>query len=322
MKKIVRRLLSVALLTVFFYLCLAWVITHVSLYGIRLSVWMSTQFQLKGGVEYLLGSQRENNTHYDVVVIGSSHAYRGYDPREFENQGFSMYNFGTHLQNPLASYLVLTDVVHPDKKNLVVFDIYDDVFQRNGIGSYTRLIENVKEDSTARKFVYADPDIRLINSYTCRLFSKNATVEIARDPNYIKNGYYSRSDTAHAALPNKFYEPIFIPEYFDYVLKTIEYCQRNAIPIVLVSHPQPINDANLRFHDAFLKEFIPKISGTGIHYLDYQKDRSFKSNEDFMDAGHLNQTGVTKFNKLLIKDLLDLKMLEVSSVSPSDNLTK
>src|SRR5438477_3987320 len=62
-----------------------------------------------GGIGHTLQRLREVESvgSVDILFIGSSHAYRGFDPRLFAETGLTSFNLGSKAQSPLNSYFLL-----------------------------------------------------------------------------------------------------------------------------------------------------------------------------------------------------------------------
>jgi len=216
-------------------------------------------------------------------------------------------NYGSAFQNTVAGYILVKDLIKPQSHQLLLIDIFNQTFEGDGIGCYTRLIENVDNDKTAFEFVSNTPDIRLLNSFSCRLFSKYSPIEIEPDTGYVKSGYYQRNDTLStmndtlSTMPAiDSYKPKFNSRFFVYLEEIIDYCRTNSVTPILVSHPQPTIESNLTYHLEFLKKLQPYINEKKVTYLDYNNDKDFNIHEHFIDERHLNQAGVTKFNQILL----------------------
>lgn len=73
--------------------------------------------------------------HVDVLVTGSSHAYRGFDPRVFAENGLSLFNLGSSSQTPIQTEFLLDrylDVLTPE---VVLLEVYPDLFSNDGTES-------------------------------------------------------------------------------------------------------------------------------------------------------------------------------------------
>jgi len=56
-----------------------------------------------GGHMYSRLQDIHRTSNIDILILGSSHAYRGYDPRIFNKHGFSMFNLGSSAQSPIQT---------------------------------------------------------------------------------------------------------------------------------------------------------------------------------------------------------------------------
>jgi hypothetical protein len=294
-----------------FYVGLSWLINHVRISDKRVACWINPQFQRKGGQEYRLMRDWDSNAHYDVLVMGSSHAYRGYDPREFEKQNLQLFAAGSGFQNTLATYILSKDVFHPAKNSLVIIDLFDQTFVGDGVGCYSRVIENAGSDKAAFEFVWRKPDIRTLNAFSCRMFSKNAPVEVGDEPGYLMNGYCPKQDTM-SVLPHDMLqedEIKFNKQFRHYLHKLVMKLKQDEVKMVFVSHPQPKTAFNENYHTQFINFIQPVIQNGGIPYLDYNSNHSLLNTVHFADANHLNQAGVTLWNEQLLYDLEKLNLL-------------
>ena len=67
----------------------------------------------------------KNNENLDLIFLGSSHAYRSFDPEIFNSKlGVKSFNMGHSSQNPVDSYYVLKEVLKYQKPKVVVFEQY------------------------------------------------------------------------------------------------------------------------------------------------------------------------------------------------------
>lgn len=303
MKQIVKKAITGIVLTTLIYLLACLIINRTYLSGKRAACWINSQYQRTGGQEHRICRDWLGADQYDILVIGSSHAYRGYDPRVFEQNGLSMYTAGSGFQNTLATYVLLKDIFTPKKNMVVVIDLFDLTFEGDGIGCYARLIQNVNNRNTAAELAWRQPDVRTFNSFMCRVLSDNERMEVPDEPGYLFNGYCPKPDTTQILGSDVVKSPDFNPRFFEYLREAIRLVKsQGGIPIA-VSHPQPKTTTNLKFHDDFLKLVMPIIKEEGVLYLDYNTQHPLNNNEHFADANHLNQAGVNLFNEILLTEL-------------------
>ncbi|MFN0030886.1 MAG: hypothetical protein ACKVOR_01860 [Flavobacteriales bacterium] len=313
MKRIAIKMIAGLAFTSVFYFGMCYSINRVSISGKRAACWVNPQFQRKGGQEARLMKDWDARENYDVIVIGSSHAYRGYDPREFQASGYNLFAAGTGFQNTLASYVLSKDVFKPKKNSLVIIDLFDQTFVGDGVGCYTRVIQNAGSDRAAWEFVERKPDIRTFNSYWCRMFSKHMPEEIADEDGYLTRGYCPKTDSLETPTPElELNETVkFNTQFAHYLDKLIHKLMNDTARVVLVSHPQPLTVYNDAYHRQFLQFIQPILAKHKLKYLDYNSNHSLHNMHHFADANHLNQSGVSIWNRQLIDTLIQHELLEL-----------
>ena len=83
-----------------------------------------------------------NHHGSDVLFIGSSHTYRGFDTRLFEKAGYKSFNLGSSAQTPMQTELLLHRYLDEINPKSIVFEVYHVLFQNDGIESMADLISN------------------------------------------------------------------------------------------------------------------------------------------------------------------------------------
>jgi hypothetical protein len=80
----------------------------------------------KGGYGYAYSRLEEvkNYSNIDILFIGSSHAYRGFDPRIFEKNGLKTFNLGTSAQTPLQTEILLNRYLEKLNPKMIIYDVY------------------------------------------------------------------------------------------------------------------------------------------------------------------------------------------------------
>jgi hypothetical protein len=256
----------------------------------------------KGGNTYRKFSDFDTSKTYDVLVIGSSHAYRGYDPRIFKKSGVELFNLGTSGQTPLNTYYLAVDYIKPYHCRLVILDVYDEAFTSDGLESTADLMQNLGSTKTVIGMGLALKDPRILNMLAVR-FLNSSNGPVYTDKQYIINGYSETLDSLK--FPGRMVYHVKKPAntiQWRYLEKTLQYFNKQRIPVMLVTHPAP-SEWNQNEHRAFSHKLVAIASAYRVDYLDYFNYPGFNTLTDFYDAHHLNQTGVEKFNTILIEDL-------------------
>jgi hypothetical protein len=256
--------------------------------------------QRNGGQEMqMMRDLTSNQTKYGAIVLGSSHAYRGYDPRIFEQSGMSLFNAGTSAQNAKGS-LVLYNEYLRDRSDVFILDVYDPVFELEGTESNMRLIQNVPTNEAALALVQQEFKIYTLNALAVRLASINPTDE-APNADYIKNGFCEKKGILYAVEPLN--DSVFDAneEMFNAFEKMVKQMQADGKRIVLCSHPLPKSPGLRNYHDKFLSRFNPLIQNLGLAYIDLTYYTEGFGFNEFADLSHLNQQGVELYNRLLLQ---------------------
>jgi hypothetical protein len=255
--------------------------------------------QRNGGQEMqMMRDLTSSQTKYDAIVLGSSHAYRGYDPRIFEQSGINLFNAGTSAQNAKGS-LVLYNEYLRDRSDVFILDIYDPVFELEGTESNMRLIQNVTTNDAAFDFVKQEVKMYTLNALAVRMASLNP-IDEAPNSDYIKNGFCEKKGILYAVEPLN--DSVFDAneEMFEAFETVIKQMQADGKRIVLCSHPLPASPGLHNYHDKFLARFTPLIQRLGVQYIDLTYYTEGFGINEFADLSHLNQQGVELYNRLLL----------------------
>jgi hypothetical protein len=303
MKKIAQTGSLLFLLAVVFYFGIAAVLSSFDLKGRRAITHIVPYLQLKGGHEPVMFNDFHPEHPYDVIVLGSSRAYRGYDPDIFQAYNLDMFNAGTSAQHPLATWTLLTELIKPQKEPLYIVDVFDFVFEGEGIESSGRIIENLPENYQAFDLMVHHPDLRNVNAFTARLLSQN-TPDESPVKQYVRNGFCNTTDTLkHQLTPRVFYHFKQNDRFVEYFEKVMTELDRRNAKYVYVCAPYPTNSLRKTFHLDFLQAIQPTMQKHAAPFFDCSFSEVFTDTLDFSDDMHLNANGVPKFNRLLLTEL-------------------
>jgi len=308
MKTTLLRIFQTIILSLLFYLGIMFVINKVTFKNRRLVCYTMPYIQRAGGQERLMGNDYNPQEKYDVLVYGSSHAYRGYDPRNFKKEGYTMFNAGTSSQSISGTYVLAKNAIPPSSGNLVIIDIYDVVWGISDLENSNLLIQNYPNNAVKTAAFTSHPDIRKFNQLAASWFTK-PTLQEVKVKGYIGNGYCTRTDTVSLPWPAVDVITELDNRYLEDFEKMISLIEENSIKFVFVSHPHPPIEKLAKNHQ-LLQPIIEKVAKKhGVLYLDYTHHKDFKNPESFADENHLNQNGVNRFNQILIEDLRKNKLL-------------
>ena len=295
MKFIVRNSLKVLLAAFVIYAGVIFVFSNVQLIDRRMSSFFIPNMQLNGGQEMqMMRDLTSNQVKYDAIVLGSSHAYRGYDPRIFEEAGTTLFNAGTSAQNAKGSFVLYNEYLR-NRTDFFILDVYDPVFELEGTESNMRLIQNVPTNAAAFALVKQEVKMYTLNALAVRLASMNVKDE-APNNDYVKNGFCEKKGILYAVEPLN--DSVFDAneEMFVAFETMIKQMQADGKGIVLLSHPLPASAGLHNYHDKFLARFSPLIERLGVPYIDLTYYTEGFGVYEFADISHLNQQGVELYN--------------------------
>lgn len=291
----------------FVFLFVVTFLSSLKVKGIRVWFLLNENVILEGGQTKLMFDDLEKfESHYNTVfVIGSSHAYRGYDPRIFKVAGIELFNMGTSGQNIKDSYTLIK--ANRSKIHRLIVDIYPGVLQHVTEESTLMLIQNANETRIAFEILENNITINSINNMACRLFDMNPKPQFFEE-NYIYNGYVE-TDTYFKSGSNETYGEFLQGENFNYLDSILNFATRNKMQICIASHPLKWNNSYRKYYENSYLIQVQKILSKypDTPFFDFTLNHS-NNDSLFSDANHLNQRGVNYYNKALLQKLKSKKM--------------
>lgn len=259
-------------------------------------------YHLKGGLAYTKFREWDPAAHYDVLVVGSSHAYRGYDPRLFAAEGLSMFNLGSSAQTPLNTRAVLRQYARPGQVGLVLFDVFEGAVSNDGLESTSELVMNIGSEAAAMEMALVQRDLRGLNQLVVRWMLADRAPDVV-DSTYVSGGFSERTDSLdHAVEYRPFNRSLVRGDQLAYMADCLALCRQRGIPVVVVTHPQP-HQADSLGHLAFRTIIDSLCVPQGVPYIDMALGHALSDTAHFYDHNHLNLAGVRRFNADLIERL-------------------
>ena len=265
-------------------------------------------------LSYLLGAYGHLNRRIqelkafgdvDVLFLGSSHTYRGFDPRIFAKHGIKSFNLGSSSQSPLQTEILLKRYLNLLNPKLVVYEVYPRGLTIDGIESALDLISNDKIDNLALKMAL---DLNHIIVYNTLIFCVMRDllnldsdyiepIRKGRDT-YIRGGFVEKRISSFKnkrKYPKKRWKVVqYQKKAFQRILEKLE---KRKINVILVQAP-----ITKKFYDSYSNnsEFDSYFKSLGV-YFNFNKILKLPGARYFYDHHHLNQDGVEIFNKSLLK---------------------
>jgi len=238
----------------------------------------------------------------DVLIIGSSHAYRGFDVRVFRQNGIRSFNLGSSSQSPLQSEYLLKKYLKKINPRLVLVEVGFMSLGTDGVEGGIDIVSNVDE---------LDADLFQMVTKINNLSLYNTTAYAVMDDLTRKNRRTSRERTSRSNdvyIPGGFVEhkimqphsplvfkrrPVPIKEDQQEALERIlALCRAENVRIILVQAPVVHKEYTAITNQHEFEQYLQTI-GSG-NYFNFNKARYDESL--FYDHHHLNQKGVLVFN--------------------------
>ena len=247
----------------------------------------------------------------DVIVYGSSHAWKGCDPIPLEEKcGLSSYNYGCNWQALNTTLLFLEDSFRTQSPRYVLIDTYRVGYIKentdlDGEIYYTRRISFFEGKRDYLKQCFGHSIGKYINYYLpLTVFHENWT-EIAKEnfskPNLQKwkktRGFSANSDVEPFEFPDPagFEQEELAEKSIKVLDKIVEICHENGAELIFFTCPWA---GEYSFGDAMEKYAAEK----GCQYLNlfqYVDEIGLDGKTDLQDEGHLNSSGAAKVGGFL-----------------------
>ncbi len=312
MKTFLSRFFLVVLTAAIFYVCTLWLLLQIQWGKYPLLYSVLDGSVVKGGDVHQRFSEFKPDSAYDVIFLGSSHAYRGYDSRIFSHMGVKAFNLGSSNQTIQDSYVLARFLAQKlTHKPLVLIETYYGTLAENSLESTFFLIPNVKDDGLAVDLVKEKPDARLFNALMLRFLNKSRPV-MFRDSSYRPGGYCENPKEMPDSMFNLLTKPLpaYKPskESLEYLTKLLKCLKENGFRVVVTTHPLPL-ESDRRPSERCGIALDSVCQREGVPYINFAFNHTLNSQKSFYDSHHLNSAGVNWYNPEIIKELQARKLL-------------
>ncbi len=274
-----------------------------------------------GGVGYHLKRTREIEDYreVDILFLGSSHAYRSFDPRIFTQLGLTTFNLGSSAQTPLNSYFLLRRYFKQLKPKLIVYELFFWALSIDGVESFYDITVNSDFSWDLFHMALATRKVNSLHFLVGTLLNRikaPLTQKIQKKfkfCNYVPGGYV---ESIYTINPQKIKEikrrptkPIVLKNIqLKYLQKIIDFSKSKKIKIALVSSPMTKEFLDTIGNFKEIVSIYKKIAKeNNIRFIDFNhKDYAgLVTFKDFLDHNHLNYIGVKKFSKVFLDWLFE-----------------
>ena len=263
----------------------------------------------------------------DILFLGSSRSYRGFDIRIFRQAGYTSFNLGTSNQTPDQSYYLLKKYLPKLLPKTVIFEVNPDIFSGDGVESAVDIISHSTPHLDLLHLIWASKNIKAINGFifTCLryMFISDEIETLASDSlhyQYIPGGYVATRNSAYNSKLGNIYNCNLNDDQLKAFENIINLLAAKGIKTLLVQapvvkklyescHENERFDRFMRSHGVYYNFNLSSVSSVAEHKeVSKTVNQSIKLTDTmyFIDGQHLNQKGVQKFNELILMRLREL----------------
>lgn len=236
----------------------------------------------------------------DLIFLGSSHTYRGFDNRIFEKEGLTTFNLGSNSQTPIQTEYFLNSYLDSLNPKVVVFEVCPFVFNLDGVESSMEIIANDALNDHTLNLVLKQNHLKVYNALIFTIYRRyfyndlEDTKENIKNNNdtYVSGGfvdiklfYYKKEDfESQQWLPN-------IKQMKSFA-RIVDMLEEKNIELVLVQAPVTSDlynsyENNLEFDQEMKKHAT---------YYNFNESLKLTDSIHFFDFHHLNRNGIELFN--------------------------
>lgn len=272
--------------------------------------------KLKPNLQYIQGAYGFMNTRakeaqasdqVDLLILGSSHAYRGFDVRIFESSGYKSFNLGSSAQSPIQTYLLLKRYLDLLKPKLVIYEIYPATFCTDGVESAIDIISNDKNDIHSLVMTLKTRNIKTFNTLMYAYMNEITLgdedfveQQSSDEDQYITGGYVEKRLKYYTPKKQKTNTWQIKNHQLNAFYDIIDLLKSRNIQTILMMAP-----VTKGLYESYenMEEFEDLMKKTELDYINFNGILNLSDSFHFYDAHHLNQPGVEIFNAACIDTL-------------------
>lgn len=246
----------------------------------------------------------------DVLVLGSSHAYRSFDPRIFAGRGVRAFVLASSAQTPIQTLRLVRKYIYKLRPKVVIYEIYPRLFGSDGLESTVDFLSNdtidlplflmslrLKNTLSMNTLLYAYLRTNLLGLN----HPEESKIKIYSDSTsdkYITGGFVTSTVVNNGQESEKFNINIR-KDQIEAFNGVVDILQQAGSRVVFVRAPVTSDHFNHLKRATNGDVNLPKSA----LYFDFSHLDFLNDTLNFSDSHHLNQSGVEIFNPILLDSL-------------------
>ncbi|PQL93423.1 hypothetical protein [Apibacter adventoris] len=286
------------------------------IWGTFLPIFINKNLQFKFRTEghtYTRLKEADTVKNVDILFIGSSHVFRGYDPRVFEKNNLKIFDLSSVAQTPVISKLLFEKYIHTMNPKLIILDIYPTILDMDRAEAKADYLSSTEFSMTNLKLAVQSKNILVINTFLYSTFFHSSGIfDSYKEPKkrlydkynlkgnydeYIGGGFVETSYKNGNYVPEKFKSVKlgFHHSNIEELKKLITLIKEHNIKFILIQTPVTKNLFNSITNN---RDIDKQFSSYGPYY-------NFNTILDiptqyFYDSNHFTQEGVKLFDQEFI----------------------
>ncbi len=260
------------------------------------------------GHMFTRAQEAKSTRDVDILFIGSSHAYRSFDPRLFAEAGLTTFNLGSSQQTHLQTHVLLKRYLDPLNPKIVFYEVYPAIFAASSVESALDLIANDRNDLESIRMALQINHLKVYNALIYALYRDLFQLDTDfKEPRkrgadtYIPGGYLQKKLAYYTPSnkPQRRKGWRQRPEQVEAFEQNLAMIRARGSRVILIQVPWPKSQYRLYIHR---KKYDVQMQSYGEYY-NYMTLLELDEHRHFYDKGHMNQDGVKLFNEDLIRRL-------------------
>lgn len=257
--------------------------------------------------------EAERVNDVDILILGSSLAYRGIDVRSFDSLGLKAFNLGSSGQTPLQTSFLLDRYLEKMNPRLILWEVSPMSISNPGLESFIDVSSNFGFHPDFLHHLFKLKRIEALHSLTLTIIDQSLydfdafeQPKVWSQDTYINGGFVEKIHKPfQRAKPLEKKElrfKDFQEEAFFYCLNKLE--KHKVILIISpISEDEYQSISNMENINVFFRNLDEKFPN--VDYLNFNeiKISGLITESHFYDEYHLNQKGVSIYNTELINQM-------------------